>query len=117
MGQHRKYFYYKPWGATHAQIVNREYYLDTLNKWFEGEPMWDPNQKNFPKEKTRQKCEDVFWRTEIAFYETENPVVQIKTSQSMRNFTKSEREPVFDLPYWGNGADFRSKYYDIGILH
>jgi len=117
MGQYRKYFYYKPWGATHAQIVNRQFYLNALDKLFEGEPEWDVTQKNFPKEKSHKKQEDVFWRDKIVFYETENPVVQIKTSQSMRNFTASERIPVLDLPYWGSGADFRKKYYDIGRPH
>lgn len=117
MGQHRKYFFYKPWGATHAQIVGREFYIETLEKLFEGEPEWDVKQKNFPKEKTRTKVEDVFWHNKIEFYETENPVVQIKTSHSMRNFTTSDRIPRYKLPYWGDGAEFRKKYYDIGIIH
>lgn len=117
MGQHRKYFFYKPGGATHAQIVGREFYIDTLEKLFEGEAEWDVSQRNFPKEKTHKKVEDVFWRDKIEFYETENPVVQIKTSQSMRNYTVSDRIPRHELPYWGNGAEFRDKYYNIGIIH
>jgi len=117
MGQHRKYFFKKPGGATHAQIVGRQYYIDTLEKWLEGEPEWDATQKNFPKEKTGTKCEDVFWKTEIEYYQTENPVVQIKTSQSMRNYTSAIRDPIYTLPYWGCGGDFRKKYYEIGFQH
>ena len=113
MGQHRKYFFKKPGGATHGQIVNREFYIKTLEKWFEGEPKWDATQFNFPKEKSRMKCEDVFWKTEIEYYHTENPVIQIKTSQSMRNYTSAIREPIYELPFWGSGKDFRAKFYNI----
>ena len=108
MGDHRDYWFYKPGGATHAQIVGREFYLDTLNKLFEGEPQWSPEQKNFPKEKFRGKREDVF--DEIIYYRTKNPVFQIKTHRSMRYYTSSERVPIYDLPYWGNGKKIRNHY-------
>jgi hypothetical protein len=97
MGQHRKYFYRKgvtgdpSSGATHAQIVGREFYINVLEELFEGEPMWSVEQKNFPKEKFHKKREDIFTKEQLESYETENPVVQIKTSQSMRNYTKSDR--------------------------
>lgn len=117
MGQHRKYFFYKPTGATHAQVVGREFYIQNLERIFEGEPMWDTTQFNFPKEKFHKKYEDVFLKKDMKFYNTKNPVVQIKTSQSMRNHTSSERNAVHELPYWGKGSDFRKKYYEIGFLH
>jgi hypothetical protein len=112
MGQHRNYFYHKPEGATHAQIVGRQFYIDTLEKLFEGCPMWSL-EKNFPKE--RYGKEDVF--DKIEYWDTANPVVQIKTSQSMRHYTRSERIPIYELAYWGDGAKFRDKYYNIGITH
>lgn len=115
MGLRRDYFYKKPEGATHAQIAGREFYVDVLRGWFKDAPMWNAEEKNFPKERTRKKKEDVF--ESIEYWTTENPVVQIKTSQSMRYYTNSERIPIHELPYWGKGADFRKKYYDIGIIH
>lgn len=119
MGQHRTYFYKKEEGATHAQIVGTEFYRKTLERLFEGEPEWDykEEQKNFPKEKFHKKGEDVFKKQEIEFYETENPVVQIKTSQSMRHYTNSDRIPRLELPFWGSGRDFREKFYNIGYQH
>lgn len=119
MGQHRTYFYKKEEGATHAQIVGREFYIRTLEKLFEGEPKWDYKieQKNFPKEKFHKKGEDVFKKQEIEFYKTENPVVQIKTSQSMRNYTNSDRIARHELPFWGSGKDFRKQFYEIGVIH
>lgn len=117
MGQHRTYFYKKEEGATHAQIVGTKFYLDSLTKLFEGESAWSIEQKNFPKEKFHQKGEDVFKKQQIEFYETVNPVVQIKTSQSMRNYTNSDRIPRHELPYWGKGRDFRNKFYNIGYIH
>lgn len=113
MGQHRRYFYKKEEGATHAQIVGREYYIKVLEKLFEGAPMWSATEKNFPKERNGKN--DVF--DHIEYWDTDNPVVQIKTSQSMRNFTHSDRIPRYELPYWGSGKDFRDKFYNIGIIH
>lgn len=101
MGDKRDYFYYKKEGATHAQVVGREFYIETLKKLFEGAPQWSATEKNFPKE--RHEKEDVF--DHIEYYRTENPVVQIKTGRSMRHFTHSERIPIYSLPYWGSGKE------------
>jgi len=113
MGQHRTYFYKKEEGATHAQIVGREFYLDRLNELFYNAPLWSVEERNFPKERWRK--EDVF--DEIEYWETENPVVQIKTSQSMRHYTCSDRIERNIIPYWGDGKEFRRTYYDIGRRH
>lgn len=107
MGQWRKYFYHKQEGATHAQVVGRKYYLDTLTQLFEGAPMWSVEERNFPKE--RHAMEDVF--NHVEYYSTTNSVVQIKTDRSMRHYTHSDRTPIYKLPYWGEGATFRKKYY------
>ncbi len=115
MPQHRPFFWRKAEGATHAQVVGREFYLGILVKLFKGAPRWSVEEVNFPKERLRK--EDVFDREQIQYYETENPVVQIKTSQSMRHYTNSDRIVRNELPYWGSGVDFRRKYYDIGRMH
>jgi len=115
MGQHRTYFYKKEEGATHAQVINREYYINRLQHLFKGAPQWSIEERNFPKE--RHRMSDVFPHTKIVHYTTKNPVVQIKTSQSMRHHTHSDRTPVYEIPYWGSGTSFRSRYYDIGKKH
>lgn len=102
----RSYFFYKEEGATHAQIVGREFYIKTLEKLFEGAPKWSATEKNFPKERLGK--DDVF--DTIEHYRTENPVVQIKTHKGMRYYTRSDRTPIYSLPYWGEGTKFRLKY-------
>lgn len=109
MPQWRPFFWNKPGGATHAQIIGREFYLDRLTELFEGAPDWSVEEKNFPKE--RKLGSDVFTEDQIKYWATENPVVQIKTTRSMRHFTESKREDTHKLPYWGKGVDFRNKYY------
>lgn len=101
MPDRRDFFFYKEEGATHAQVIGREFYLARLAKLFEGAPQWSPEEKNFPKE--RLKKEDVFDKDEIVHYRTENPVFQIKTHKGMRYYTHSDRTPVYELPYWGSG--------------
>jgi hypothetical protein len=117
MPQHRAFFWLKPEGATHAQIINREFYLNRLSYLFEDAPDWDRDvqEKNFPRERHRQV--DVFPPDQIEHYFTENPVVQIKTSQSMRHHTRSERIDVHELPYWGEARKFRHEFYYIGYKH
>lgn len=102
----RDYFFYKCEGATHAQVVGRTFYLETLDRLFAGAPKWSTEEKNFPKERHRQ--EDVF--TDIAYFRTKNPVFQIKTHRGMRYYTNSDRTPVYELPYWGKGSIAREKY-------
>lgn len=106
MPDKRSFFFHKSEGATHAQIVGRDFYLDTLNKLFEGAPQWSVEEKNFPKERLRQ--EDVF--NEISYWKNKNPVIQIKTHKGMRYYTHSDRTPIPSLPYWGEGEKVR-KYY------
>lgn len=115
MPQHRAFFWRKEEGATHAQIIGRQFYIDRLEALFDGAPEWSVEEKNFPKE--RRKQEDIFRPKQIAYYETDNPVVQIKTSQSMRHYTNSDRIARDELPYWGTGRAFRHTYYDIGFRH
>lgn len=102
----RNYFFYKKEGATHAQVVGREFYLQVLKKLFKGAPKWSTEEKNFPKERWRQ--EDIF--DEIRYWKSKNPVFQIKTHRGMRYYTNSDRTPIPALPYWGLGKQVRNYY-------
>lgn len=102
----RDYFFYKEEGATHSQIIGREFYIKTLEKLFEGAPQWSMEEKNFPKE--RWKRSDIF--DKIEHYRTENPVFQIKTHKGMRYYTRSDRTPIPWLYYWGSGKAAREYY-------
>lgn len=102
----RDYFFYKKEGATHAQIVGRQFYLQTLKKLFEGAPKWCVEEKNFPKERWRKS--DIF--DKISYWKSENPVFQIKTHKGMRYYTHSDRTPIPALPYWGSGSKIRAYY-------
>lgn len=106
MPDYKDYFFYKKEGATHAQIVGREFYIKRLKELFKNAPEWSIEEKNFPKE--RWGKEDIF--DEIEYYKTENPVFQIKTHKGMRYYTHSERIPISSLPYWGNGEKVRAYY-------
>ena len=102
----RDYYFYKKEGATHAQIVGREFYLDTLTALFRDAPQWSVEEKNFPKERWHK--EDVF--DTIEYFRTVYPVIQIKTHRGMRYYTHSERIPISNVPYWGDGKKVRAYY-------
>jgi len=107
MPQWRSWYWQKRESATHAQVVGTKFYLDRLNKLFKGAPKWSVEEKNFPKERLRK--EDVF--DDIEYWFCPNPVVQVKTTKSMRHYTTSDRIDIHELPFWGKGVDFRKKYY------
>lgn len=106
MPDYRDYYFYKEEGATHAQIVGKEFYLQRLNHLFGDAPEWSTEEMNFPKE--RHGRSDVFWKLE--HYKLENPVIQIKTHKGMRYYTRSDRTPILTLPYWGDGKKVRQWY-------
>lgn len=110
MPDRRDFFFYKKEGATHAQIVGREFYLKVLKKLFKGAPKWNTEEKNFPKERWGKA--DVF--DEILYWQTKNPVFQIKTHKGMRYYTHSDRIPIPSLPYWGEGEKVR-RFYLYGL--
>jgi hypothetical protein len=108
----RDFFFHKKEGATHAQVIGRDYYLNRLDELFEGAPEWSVEEKNFPKERWRK--EDIF--DHIEYYATENPVFQIKTHKGMRYYTNSDRTPLPEIPYWGKGTPLRN-YLIKGIKY
>jgi len=106
MAHKRPLLWKKEEGATHAQIIGREFYLKRLEELFIGCPQWSPDEKNFPRERLGKV--DVF--DEIELYETKNPVLQIKTSDSMRHYTHSDRVDRSEIDYWGEALEIRKKY-------
>jgi len=108
MPDKRSFFFHKKEGATHSQVIGREFYIKRLKELFEGAPQWSAEEINFPRE--RGLGVDVFKDSEIEYFETKNPVIQIKTGNSMRYYTHSERVPIVSLPYWGDGKLLAKAY-------
>ena len=108
MGLRRDYFYKKPEGGSWCTIINREFYIKRLEYLFGEGPEWSVEEKNFPKE--RQKGEDIFPKKDIVTHFTKEPCISIKTSQGMRHYSHSERDPIYNIPYWGDSRAFRAKY-------
>lgn len=108
MGLRRDYFYKKNEGGSWVQAINREFYIDRLEYLFEGAPEWSVEEKNFPKE--RGKGEDIFPKDEIQRFTTKYPCISIKSGNGMRGYSHSENIPIYELPYWGTGKEFRKTY-------
>jgi len=113
MPQHRAFYWRKPKGDTHAQIVGRLFYLDTLRWAFADGPAWSMAERNFPKERLRR--DELQPADAMVPYATDAPVVQLKTSDGMRHYTTSDRIDIPSLPYWGDGRDVRRRYFDRSL--
>jgi len=104
IGNRRDYYWKKNEGGTWSQVINRELYIKRLKHLLEGEPMWDADRKNFPKEKGMSFFES------FESFTTENPCISFKAPGGMRHYSHSERIPIYNLPYWGNSKSLRKKY-------
>jgi len=100
----RKNYWHSKDSQTAFQIAGRNYLLKRLNFLLEGQPMWNTEMKNFPKEIGKPFLEG--WDT----FKTKYPCFTIKTGDAMRNHSTSGREKHHELPYWGTATQVRAKY-------
>ena len=96
-------FYTKD-SQTAFQVAGRDFLLNRLNHLLKGQPQWNTEMKNFPKEIGQPFLEG--WDT----FKTKYGCFQIKTAEAMRKQTRHGKEPLSELPYWGTAKQVREKY-------
>jgi hypothetical protein len=102
--KYRQDFVCKKKMSTFSQVIGREFYIKRLRMLLDGQPEWDVQFKNFPKEIHKVLFE------EFATWETKYPCISFKTGKGMRKHSNSDEVPVYDLPYWGNIKLLKEKY-------
>lgn len=103
LGYKKDYFSVKK-SQTAFQVAGRDFLLDRLNLLLEGQPDWNTDMKNFPKEIGLPFLEG--WET----FTTEYPCLTIKTGGGMRKHTASGSTKIYKLPYWGTVKELREKF-------
>jgi len=96
--------FYSKDSQTAFQVAGTQFLLDRLNYLLKGQPQWNTEMKNFPKEIGKPFLEG--WET----FKTKYGCFQIKTNEGMRRQTRHGKEPVLSLPYWGSAKKIREKY-------
>lgn len=96
-------FYTKD-SQTAFQISGRDFLLNRLNYLLKGQPQWNTEMKNFPKEIGKPFLES--WET----FRTKYACFQIKTAEAMRRQTHHGKEPIESLRYWGRAKRIRDKF-------
>lgn len=96
--------FFKKKSSTFAQIVGREWYLKQLDSLFVGQPQWNIEMKNFPKEIGRK------FMQEFEYFETLNPCLSFKTGRGMRLHTLTDNTELQEIPYWGTVEEVREYY-------
>jgi len=104
MGNKRDYFWQKKEGGIWAQVVNRKFYIKRLEELLKGQPEWNTEMKNFPKEIGKKLFNEFD-------HFTSDPCISFKTGNGMRHYSHSERVPIYNLPYWDNSKALRKHYY------
>lgn len=96
-------FYTKD-SQTAFQVAGRDFLLDRLNFLLKGQPQWNTEMKNFPKEIGLPFLEG--WDK----FKTKYGCFQIKTGNSMRKQTRHGKEPLSELLYWGTAKQVRERF-------
>lgn len=96
--------FYEKDSQTAFQVAGRNTLLARLNKLLKGQPKWNTEMKNFPKEIGEPFLES--WET----FKTKYGCFGIKTGDGMRKQTHHRREQIKKLPYWGSAKEIRKKY-------
>ena len=104
----RNYFLTKK-SQTAFQVSGRDFLLARLNYLLRGQPQWNTEMRNFPKEIGEEFLDREGQRKEPTF-RTEYGCLTIKTGDAMRKHTSSGSTRIYELPYWGRAEDIRNKF-------
>lgn len=103
MHDNEEEFYKKDTGPF-AQIAGRKLYISMIQKALQGHPEWsDPANpiKKFP----------IFLQRDWQTLNIKNPIVNLKTYNGMRRYTKTIGPPVASIPYWGDADGLRKEIW------
>ena len=96
--------FYEKDSQSAFQISGRDFLLDRLNYLLKGQPQWNTEMKNFPKEIGKPFLDG--WEE----FKTKYACLTIKTGLGMRKQTRHEKESVNALPHWGTVNDIKINY-------
>jgi hypothetical protein len=102
--KYKQDFFCKKDSSLFSQVVGREFFLERLERLFEGQPQWSTEFKNFPKEIHKALFD------EFEYFESDNPCISFKTGRGMRKHSNSDEIPVYELPFWGTARELRKIY-------
>ena len=88
--------FYRKDSQTAFQIAGRDFLLDRLNFLLKGQPQYNTEMKNFPKEIGLPFLDN--WKT----FKTKYGCLQFKTGNAMRKQTRHDKKAIEILPYWGD---------------
>lgn len=96
--------WYEKDSQTAFQVAGRDFLLNRLNELFIGQPVWNTEMKNFPKEIGKPFLDG--WET----FKTKYACFGIKTGRGMRKKTRHGNKKFIELPYWGTVKQVKEKY-------
>lgn len=101
---YKKEYWHPKSSQTAFQIAGRDFLLDRLNFLMSGQPQWNTEMKNYPKEIGHPFLEG--WEE----FATEFGCFGIKTGEGMRKHSNSGSRKLKELPYWGTVEEIRKKF-------
>lgn len=96
--------FYKKDTGPFAQITGRGYYIKMIKEALTGKPQW-----NNPKERIRIP---LFLTDRWKTIGNKNPIVNLKTLNGMRRYTKTSGIGISSLPFWGSADNLRKEVWE-----
>lgn len=96
--------YYKKETAPFAQITGRLHFINEIDQVLNGRPLWDKRHKG-------KRPLELFRRLRWKHFWIKNPIVSIKTGDSMSKHTKIIEPPIDAIKYWGNANKLRERLF------
>jgi hypothetical protein len=98
----RDKFWKKTWVEA-AQMADRQFWIDNIERVLEGQSGWEPHKVNPPF---------VFNTKEEYAWTGENPICYCKTHRGIGFKTGFEQGSVDEIKYWGTAKSFKDKYLE-----
>jgi len=99
-------FYRKRYSEC-AQICGRDFLIREVDKYLEGQPMWNP-----VKYHGHQVVGILFWKKNWTLFETSIPVLNVKTGNGLHPRTRiMEGWNETEIPHWGTVEKMRKELF------
>ena len=101
----KPWFYFK--GTSNGcQVINKEFWLNDINKALNGKKEWFSKRDPMPPVPRVPTDRNYMWKSE-------NPAITFKTGRGVRKHTDTSKKvsPQNELPYWGSVESLRKEMF------
>lgn len=103
---HKRPFFYFKGNSNGCQVINRDFWLDSINMALEGKKEWFSKDDPMPPIPRVPTDRNYMWKSK-------HPAITFKTGRGVSKHTNVLKKvlPKHELPYWGTIADLKKEMF------